>query len=305
MKVIIKRTLEETLRISAIIITVIAGLAAGYILARSAKFEEVPAFNYYVNANLIRQHMTVFFLINGLVLMTMVSAISSGLIAGEVHEGTLRILVTKPNSRSTILFAKILGMITGTTILTLLAMALMYIVELMMGRFDGNLASAMLGYLPAYLLYGAIVMLFFSSLGTLLSCVAKRKVVALLPLLLFMAVTLGLPIVMRVVMSFASVQMDPVVAFIDLNYHFSSIFKWCCNLCGGIHGTSNQMEALAFLTNMFESKVIDTDLTREASRAAMMVDNNSIPAIGILAVYGLLICINYLSSFILIRKKDV
>ena len=103
-----------------------------------------------------------------------------------------------------------------------------------MGKLDGNLVSGLLSYAPAYLLYGTIVTLFFSSLGVLLSCIAKRKVVALLPLLAIMIVTLGLPIVFRIVMEFASVEMNPILSLVDLNYHFSSIFRWCCDLCGGI-----------------------------------------------------------------------
>ena len=98
MKVIFRRTLEESLRIPAIIISILAGVLAGVALGRTANYNTIPAFSYYMNALLIRQHMAVFFLINGVVLMTMISAISSGLIAGEVHEGTLRILITKLRS---------------------------------------------------------------------------------------------------------------------------------------------------------------------------------------------------------------
>ncbi|MBQ1300670.1 MAG: ABC transporter permease subunit [Erysipelotrichaceae bacterium] len=304
MKVIFRRTLEESLRIPAIIISILAGVLAGVALGRTANYNTIPAFSYYMNALLIRQHMAVFFLINGVVLMTMISAISSGLIAGEVHEGTLRILITKPNSRSTILVSKILGMLTGTAILSLLALTIMYIIEIFMGKLDGNLVSGLLSYAPAYLLYGTIVTLFFSSLGVLLSCIAKRKVVALLPLLAIMIVTLGLPIVFRIVMEFASVEMSPILSLVDLNYHFSSIFRWCCDLCGGIHGTAGQLESLAMLTNMFEARRMDPDVVRGPA-SAIMKENNSLPIMGILAVYGLLICINYLSSFIIIRKKDV
>ena len=69
MKVIFRRTLEESLRIPAIIISILAGVLAGVALGRTANYNTIPAFSYYMNALLIRQHMAVFFLINGVVLM--------------------------------------------------------------------------------------------------------------------------------------------------------------------------------------------------------------------------------------------
>ena len=103
MKVIIKRTLEETLRIPAVILVIAAGLAGGYIAGRAGNITSVPAYVNYLNERLLVQHLAVFFLINGVILMGIVSSVGSGLIAGEVHEGTIRLLVSKPNSRRTIL----------------------------------------------------------------------------------------------------------------------------------------------------------------------------------------------------------
>lgn len=306
MKVIFKRTLEETLKISSIIIVIAASALGGYILARNSGYSTVPAFQYYLNGILIRQHVVVFFLVNGAVLMTIVSSISSGLVAGEVHDGTLRILITKPNSRSTILMAKILGMITGCSILMFLGLTVLYISELMFGNFDGNIVKGLLHYLPAYIIYGYIVMFFFSSLGVLLSCVAKRKVIALLPLLVIVIMILGLPIIVRITMELSgNGGMASKVYAVDMNYHFGSMFRWCCDLFGGIHGTSNQLDITSILMNTFSTMTIDMDLTRSDSSSSLTVANEVIPAIYILIVYLLLICINYVSSFIIIRKKNV
>ena len=59
MKVIFRRTLEESLRIPAIIISILAGVLAGVALGRTASYNTIPAFSYYMNALLIRQHMVV------------------------------------------------------------------------------------------------------------------------------------------------------------------------------------------------------------------------------------------------------
>ncbi len=306
MKVIFKRTLEDTLKISSIIICLIAGAAAGYLLGRNSSYGTVPAFQHYLNGSLIKQHIAVFFLINGAILITIISSVSSGLIAGEVHDGTLKILITKPNSRSTVLFAKILGMVVGISILMFLELAVMYIVEVYTGNFDGNIVNGLIGYLPAYVLYGYIVMFFFSSLGVLLSCIASRKVIALLPLLAVMVMVLGLPIILRIMMAWTiGGSMSARIYPIDLNYHFGSMFRWCCELFGGIHGTSNQLEIPTLLMNIFNTATIDNDLVRASTTSNMVVVNDIIPAGYILTVYLLLGCINYVSSFIIIRKKNV
>ena len=167
MKVIIKRTLEETLRLTSVILVILAGVAGGYVVGINCNHSNATTFVKYLNECLIIQHMAVFFLINGAILMIIVSSIASGLIAGEVHEGTIRLLVAKPNSRRSILFGKIIGMLTGCIILMLMGLGVFFLTESYFGNFDGNVQAGMLAYFPAYILYGLIVIAFFSSLATL------------------------------------------------------------------------------------------------------------------------------------------
>ena len=207
MKVIIKRTLEETLRISSIILVILAGVAGGYVVGINCNHSNATTFVKYLNECLIIQHMAVFFLINGAILMIIVASIASGLIAGEVHEGTIRLLVAKPNSRRSILLGKIIGMLTGCIILMLMGLGVFFLTESYFGNFDGNVQAGMLAYFPAYIMYGLIVIAFFSSLATLLSCLVKKKVIALLPMLFLMICILALPdcFIIAVYLRFATV----------------------------------------------------------------------------------------------------
>ncbi len=305
MGVILKRTLQRTLGLSAVIISVLAGILGGFVLARSAEIMNVPAFGYYLNQRLIEQHTTVFFLICGVLLMVIVSAVSTGLIAGEVHEGTFRMLVAKPNSRMSILLGKILGMLIGALMLMVMSLSAMYLMNYVCGSYDGNIFGALLSYFPGYLLYGLIVTLFFSSLAVLLSCVAKKRIIALLPMLLVIILVLVLPLVVRLVLSIRGSFSLDALGYVDLNYHFGSIFRWCMEPFGGINGTAGQLEIPTMLMNIFRQTPIDPDLAHSPNSGVITTVNNMIPAGIVLTVYLALTVINYTASFAIIRRKDV
>ena len=305
MGVILKRTLQETLRLSAVIVSLAAGLLGGFVLARAGATDSVPAFANYLNSRLIEQHTTVFFLICGAMLMVIVSAVGTGLIAGEVHEGTFRILVAKPNSRVSILLGKVLGMLIGSLMLMVMSLSARYFMNYICGNYDGNIFKGLLAYFPAYLLYGLIVTLFFSSLAVLLSCVAKKRVIALLPMLVVMIIVLVLPLVVRLVLSLKGGAGLDKLSFVDLNYHFGSLFRWCTEFSGGIKGTSNQLEIPTLLMNIFTQKAIDPDIAHTTNSGVLTTINNAVPATVLLIVYGALTVINYVASFAIIRRKDV
>lgn len=306
MKVIIKRTLQETLRISSILLVIVAAAVGGFVAGKAATYYNLPAFDYYLNECLLVQHLAVFFLINGAVLMILVSSVSSGLIAGEVHEGTIRLLVSKPNSRRTILLGKIIGVVIGEIVLMLMGLGIFMLVETLTGSFDGNIIAELVGYFPAYVIYGFIVIVFFNSLATLFSCLFKKKVIALLPMLFLIICILGVPVIVRVVMLISRKPALPaIVNYIDVNYHFGSILKWCCSLFGGIHGTSGQLEIPSILLNIFTSTSVDQDIIRAYGGPSLITENNAIPMLTLVIIYCVLTVVNYVGSFTIISRKDV
>ena len=306
MRVIFKRTLQETLKLSFLIIMLAAGVLGGLFLGANSIYDSawIPPFEYQLNSSLIMQHMVAFFLVCGAALMIIISSAGSGLIAGEVHEGTFRILVSKPNSRMSILAGKILGMMIGTLILLVMSLSAMFLAEFIYAKPDSEIVNSLLSYAPGYLLYGAIVMLFFSSLATLLSCIVKKKVIAFLPMLLIMIIVLVLPMVLRIILMLRG-SISTTLSYVDLNYHFGSLFKWCMGFCGGINGTSEQLELPTILMNIYKQASIDRDLSRTYEWGSITMDNKTVPVFILLCVYGALTVINYLASFTIIRRKDV
>ncbi len=307
MKVIFKRTLQETLRPVPIILSLLAGILGGYVIGNAADSLEAPAYVYYLNKCLLIQHMVVFFLITGVVLMAITAATASGLIAGEVHEGTFRLLIVKPISRRAILLGKVLGMMCGAFLHMLLGLAVMVVFETTSGSFDRNIIAGLLGYLPGYLLYGTIVILFISSLAVLLSCVMKKRMFALLPMLVVLVMILMLPSVLRLTISLTgNISYEGNKLYlVDMNYHFAQIFSWCLKPYGGISGTSGQLEVLSVLTNLYTYLPIDRDVAHTQYMNSIMLPNNMLSMNLLVIVYLVLTAVNYLGSFAIISRKDV
>ena len=307
MKVIFKRTLQETLKPVAIILSLLAGMLGGYVIGNAADTLSAPAYVYFLNKCLLMQDLVVFFLINGVVLMSITAAVASGLIAGEVHEGTFRILIVKPISRRAILLGKVLGMICGTVLHMLLGLAMMVVFEITSGTFDRNIIAGLLSYLPGYLLYGIIVILFISSLAVLLSCVMKKRMFALLPMLVVLVMILMLPIVFRLTISLTGTisYEGKRLYLVDMNYHFAQIFSWCLKPFGGITGTSSQLETMSMLTNLYSYLPIDRDIAHTQYMNSLMLPNNMLSMNLLVIVYLVLTAVNYLGSFAIISRKDV
>ena len=304
MKAILKRTLVDTLKLPAIILMLAAGIGSGVLLAENAALADVPAYTTYLNSCLMRQHFIVFFLIDGGILLLLTVSVCSGLIAGEVHEGTFRILIAKPNSRITILIAKILGMFLGIMIIMLMGLSTMYLTEILAGNWDGNIVNDLLSYFPGYILYGLISSFFISSLAVLISTLAKKRVIALLPMLAVVLLILAVPIIFRVVFTFSGRSMPGILNLFDLNYHFGSMFRWCCQLCGPFSGSNSQKEVASLLMNTFISQAIDRDILRNYGNS-MYTINDTLPALAIVLVYMILGFINYIASILVMNNKNV
>ncbi len=300
MKVIMKRTLQETLSISSIILVVVVGALAGFFISETVSSGNGQAYEAYLNQVLLYQDLVVFFLISGVVLMAIISSVGTGLVASEVQEGTFKLLVGKPNSRRSILLGKVLGMVIGVTILGVLSLSCMFIFEAILGNFDGNILNDLMSYIPSYLLYGVIIGLFFSSLSVLLSCIMKKRIWALLPMLAIMLLGLFIPIVIRMFY-----YGNSIITYFDLNYHFGQIFKWCLDFSGGVNGTTSQLEIFGTLTNAFTSLSIDRDFTLSTYTYSMMSANNFIPAVYVVILYIVISIVNYFASFMIIARKDV
>lgn len=301
MKTIFLRTLETTIKKISIIIAVVAGGFVGWLLVKTGAYYSGSVYNIALENLLLYQHLFVFFGLNGVLLICMIAGNTSGLIASETHEGTFKLLAAKPNSRSTILLGKILGNIVGLTILMVLMLLSYNGTLVVLNSIDGNILKDLIAYLPSYLLYGLLVIVIFSGIATILSCVCKKKITALLPVLVLMIVAMGFFPIFRLVTALTGASTSKVVTMVDLNYHLALMFKECVSLVGNIK--PNQI--LGYLTNLFSNQSLDADIVRNTNLSGYWMENKSLSAPIVTVVYLVIAIVCYYFSFEIIKKKDI
>lgn len=302
MNKIFSRTLETTLKKVSIIVSAVIGIIVASIIISVGKNNQITnVYHVLLENNLSLQHLLVFFVIDGFLLMTLTISNASGLIASEVHEGTFKLLAAKPNSRSQILLGKILGTIAGLVILLLVALLSYYSMIVIAHGIDGNVIKEMISFFPMYFMYGIFVILFFTGVSTFLSSMFKRKLTAMLPLLVIVIVMLGFFPIQRFMSAIRGGTTITVIKYIDLNYHFALIFKFFVEMVE----TIKPDEIFAYLMNLFSVRTLDPDVTRIEWGGKILLANDSLSALPIILFYGVVAVASYISSFAIVKKKDI
>ncbi len=302
MKNIFTRSLETTVTKVSIILFILAGAVMGYILNKNICYAGDPgAYVETLNNALELQHIFMFLGLEGVLLMLVVASNSTGMIATELHEGTFKLLAAKPNSRSQILFGKMAGVFVGSVLLLGLGLTAYYSSIIALGCIDGVLLKDLIRYLPAYFVYGLIIIVVIEALGTLLSCLFRKKIGALLIMIAFIIVTFGFFTIMRFILAFMSKGTSSAIALVDFNYHFALIFKMCVESVDKISGS----QIIGVLTNLFGSVVLDPDVARQEWGMTMYVENTMFSSYAVLAAYLAASLMAYVGSFVIIRKKDI
>lgn len=301
MKRIIDRTLEITVKKSSIIVMGAAGILCGLLMNEYVTHCVIGnSYEKAVNSSLAIQHLLVFFVFAGLLLI-MCASVCTGLIAGENADGTLRLLVAKPNSRLQILFGKIIGSYLGLLILALEWLLLYFACLMLKGNLDGNVLNAMLNYFPGYLIYGVIIIFIFLSISILLSCIFKKKIPALLPVLAIIIVILAVFPIQRIIADLASSGNDGMIDYIDINYHLALIFKSCISPFGQFSLTNG--EVIGYLMKLVRNITVDRDVYFE--KYYMLAEYKHFSASIVMSIYLIVSSLFYGASALIMKRKDV
>ena len=108
MKVLMSKTFTKMFKVLPfVIISILSGLL-GFL------FSNVLTFDSFSNNILNTYSLFAFMIIAGIMIWVICSNCATGLFASEIHEGTMRLLLSKEISRFDLVLSKILGMLLGS-----------------------------------------------------------------------------------------------------------------------------------------------------------------------------------------------
>lgn len=303
MRKIFERTFQTTLKLVNIIVCFVVALICGLIISVVYYYGSFASFTGILNDIVALQNIIFFFVLTGILLMVVTISTFTGLIAGEVHEGTIKLLATKSNSRIEILLAKVLGGFAGMTVLLVEIIMVYFATINISGVFDSNILLELAKYIPSYFLYGLFIVFNFGALATLLSCIFKKKVLALLPLLAFSIIIVSYYPMIRTALDLLN-EGGSFSALFDFNYQLALIFKSCISIVGPIKGNEEQLMMYSYFTKLFVTKVVDNDISKNTYEI-LIVENNALNCYVTLAAYLLISIGCYVGSIFIFKKKDL
>ncbi len=305
MKHIFNKTYSKMFTYVTMPIVVAASLFAGYLLAGDYLdvMTRTPTFVYLSQRLAVMYCMLTFVLIAGLCIWMIVANTSSGLFANELHEGTLRLLLSKPVSRYELVVGKIGGMLAGA--MTYLGISLLIVLGIFTLRAqpDQDILIYLLKYTFVFLLYGTFVILIAGAIGNFLSTCFKKKVPALLILALIGFLIFGIIPIARTITQSLGVYDKMHLYLFDLNYQFGLIFNSFTQLIGQLSSSSGQIEVYNVFTNLFKNVPTDVDVT--LTSGSLMVLNKTLNNVIVVGGYGLLTAVLYVLSFRRMKLKDI
>ena len=244
-----------------------------------------------------------FMMIAGLMIWVISSNCSSGLFANEIHEGTIRLLLSKEITRKNLVIGKILGMLLGSIVYLIVSFACFIMVFCLFAGVEKDILLLIVKGALIFIIYGMLIIFIIGGLGTFLSTVFKKKVPAVLIMVGLGGLIFGIIPIIRVILNQLGYYNQLHLYLFDLNYHFSLIFNNFLGLVGDLSSSQNTNGIFAIFTNLYVVEALDIDIT--LTNAGYYAVNTSLNGmivtfsyiIGSITLYGL--------AFKSMFKKDI
>lgn len=159
----------------------------------------------------------------GLALAILAAVFCSSLIAGEVADRTILLLVTKPVRRLEIFLSKFLAFVVAITIYSAISLLTSIYIWASFFELDVTSLSVFLVKAPFFFVYSLFIALFFGSLSAAISALSSTKLKAMLPVVLLIILSFFVFIQVRGAAR-AMDSYDGVLSFLDVGYDFGNIY---------------------------------------------------------------------------------
>ena len=305
MKPVFKKTFIKMFTVLPVTIMSLLSLGLGYFLASDYRdvMARFPTFDYLSGRLSVIYALFVFIIIAGLAIWIIVANVSSGLIANELHEGTLRLLVAKPISRKALTLGKITGMLLGAIVYFASSLLLIMGSFALLSGCDKDILTHLLKYTALFFGYGVMMIFLAGSIGSFLSTCFKKKVPGLLILVMIAILAFAIFPIGRMVLSLFNIY-DPLhLYYFDINYHFGLIFHEFTKWLGQITTSQSQLNQYSVFTSIYTAVPSDLDITNNFASIAQI--NTTLNGLIIMLSYFIGACLLYVLTFRRMEKKDI
>lgn len=167
-------------------------------------------------------YIVVFMWVLGIPYLLNIAAKGIGLIANEISDGTLGLLVSMKIARTKIIFYKWLALFISMLIIGVISILLNYTIITILSNMSDNIKVILAESLPGLVKYMVFLCFIISSLSILISLIIKSKVNAIISITVFIIlIFLIMPLFKNFLMGYYEKY---YLYYIDLNYHFSLIY---------------------------------------------------------------------------------
>lgn len=305
MLTIMKKTYSKMFTVVPVVLVSVLSVFAGYFLAREYRdiLSRNPTYSYITGRMTIIYALFTFLMIAGLVIWIITANVSSGLFANELHEGTLRLLLAKPIGRKDLVLGKVIGMFLGSMTYLALSLILMMSGFCLFSPVDKDVLSHLLKYTMIFFMYGTLMIFISGAIGSFLSTCFKKKVPALLILLMIGIFAFAIFPIIRLIISSSGIYYKFHLYYIDINYHFGLIFHQFTQLLGEMTTSQGQLELFSTFTNIFKYVSFDTDIT--LGMGSIYALNTTLNGIVVTLIYTLMAVVLYALTFKRMFSKDI
>lgn len=305
MKVLISKTFIKMFKILPfVIISTLSGLL-GFLFSSVYKnlVQDALTFNQFSNNILNTYSLFGFMLIAGIMIWIICSDCATGLFASEIHEGTIRLLLSKEITRFNLVLSKILGMLIGSFIYLVNSFSIFMLVFCIFSNVEKDILLLVIKATLLFIIYGFLVVFIVGGIGTFLSSIFKKKVPAILIMICLGGLVFGIVPILRVILISLGYYGQFSLYIVDINYHFGLIFSNFLSVLGDLSLSQNVNQLFTIFTNLYTQGAVDFDIT--LNNNSYFIVNNSLNSLVIILSYIIGAIILYGLSFKIMIKKDI
>lgn len=305
MKVLVSKTFIKMFKILPfVIISTLSGLL-GFLFSSVYKnlVQEALTFNQFSNNILNTYSLFGFMLIAGIMIWIICSDCATGLFASEIHEGTIRLLLSKEITRFNLVLSKILGMLIGSFIYLVNSFSIFMLVFCIFSNVEKDILLLVIKATLLFIIYGFLVVFIVGGIGTFLSSIFKKKVPAILIMICLGGLVFGIVPILRVILISLGYYGQFSLYILDINYHFGLIFSNFLSVLGDLSLSQNVNQLFTIFTNLYTQGAVDFDIT--LNNNSYFIVNNSLNSLVIILSYIIGAIILYGLSFKIMMEKDI